>query len=416
MIKRVGDGSTRHAFELGSREWLALPELGVPAVKAKIDTGARTSALHASSIELCDGPAGPLVRFSIRPVPGREGIEIFCSAPLVDSREVISSNGEREVRYVIETEVSIGGRTWPIQISLTNREQMSYRMLLGRQAIQDDMVVVPNRAFLNPRLGYQLYRDFGAGRIRRRLTIAILMDRASAGTPMLLDLLRQAAAEHGHNVVVVDPAKCLLRLDGETPILLSDGAPVPRPDAVIDVMPEPRANCAGVAILRHLQLQGAFAVNSADALQLAGDEPRTRQLLLHRRLPVAGIDAGWDATAFVVGGRLACAVRAPTDATPASLDLSRADQRHVEAAARAIGLGACAVRLNLGNAAAEAALRILGVCPLSARALLHCGPNAELELNARGLQPLIVSRLISYVEAQTAGRIPKSQTTADAAS
>ena len=94
-------------FLLGWEEWLALPELGLPAIKAKVDTGARTSALHAFTVESF-GPANrPKVRFGVHPIPGRDDIEVFCVADVVDRREVTSSNGESELRYVVRATIAM---------------------------------------------------------------------------------------------------------------------------------------------------------------------------------------------------------------------------------------------------------------------------------------------------------------------
>lgn len=151
---------------LGWEEWVSLPDLGLPAVKAKVDTGARTSALHAIFIE----PFGPVrsrkVRFGVHPIPRRSDIEITCIAPLVGTRDVRSSNGEREERFVIETPIRIGEREWPIEITLTNRQMMSYRMLLGRQAISGGILVDPGASFRQPKLGYKLYPEVGIRRAR----------------------------------------------------------------------------------------------------------------------------------------------------------------------------------------------------------------------------------------------------------
>lgn len=144
-------------FILGWEEWVALPELGLPAIKAKVDTGARTSALHAFYVE----PFGPTrsrkVRFGVHPVPRRNDIEVQCVARLVGQRDVRSSNGEREQRYVIETPIRVGDREWPIEVTLTNRGMMSYRMLLGRRAIDEDVLVDPSSSFLQPKLRYKVY-------------------------------------------------------------------------------------------------------------------------------------------------------------------------------------------------------------------------------------------------------------------
>ena len=144
---------------LGWEEWASFPKLGLPAIIAKIDTGARTSALHAFAIEPFGTDAKPFVRFGIHPVPDRPDIEIFCSAKMVGRREITSSNGESEWRYVIEAEVQIGDQNWPIEVTLTNRENLLYRMLLGRTAIKEDITVDPNRSFLQPELSYDLYKN-----------------------------------------------------------------------------------------------------------------------------------------------------------------------------------------------------------------------------------------------------------------
>ncbi len=144
-------------FVLGREEWVALPELGLPAIKVKVDTGARTSALHAYYVEPIGSPRARKVRFGVHPLPRRRDVTIECTARLIDRREVKSSSGESERRYVIETEISIGGRQWPIEITLADRNMMTYRMLLGRQAIRAGMLVDPSSSFLQPKLHYNVY-------------------------------------------------------------------------------------------------------------------------------------------------------------------------------------------------------------------------------------------------------------------
>lgn len=144
---------------LGWQEWIALPELGLPALKAKVDTGAKTSALHTHAIEAFGTSTRPMVRFTVRPDPKRSDLEITVAAPVIDRREVTSSNGERELRFVIATHVWIGAYSWPIEVTLANRESMTYRMLLGRQAIRPNMLVDPDATFRQPRLSYALYGE-----------------------------------------------------------------------------------------------------------------------------------------------------------------------------------------------------------------------------------------------------------------
>jgi ribosomal protein S6--L-glutamate ligase len=145
-------------FVLGWEEWAGLPDLGLPSLKAKVDTGARTSALHARLIEPYSEHGIAMVRFKVQPVPRRPAIEIDCSARLVDQRAVTSSNGETECRFVIATSIEVGTRQWPIEITLTNRAVMTYRMLIGRQALQPGMLVDPAASFHQARRSHKVYR------------------------------------------------------------------------------------------------------------------------------------------------------------------------------------------------------------------------------------------------------------------
>ncbi|MCF1182104.1 ATP-dependent zinc protease [Marichromatium gracile] len=120
---------------LGWREWLALPELGLPLIKAKIDTGARTSALHAFYVDPFSRGGNRYVRFGVHPLKQCADLVIHAEAEVIDRRRVSDSGGHREERYVIQTPLRVAGREWPIELTLTNRESMLFRMLLGRTAM-----------------------------------------------------------------------------------------------------------------------------------------------------------------------------------------------------------------------------------------------------------------------------------------
>ena len=149
MMSATEKSSKSPLRAMGWREWVALPDLGIARIKAKIDTGARSSALHAFDIEHFQQEGKAAIRFKVHPQQRDDSIVVTAEAELLDNRQVRSSSGQVEWRPVIQTTVELGGQRWGVELTLTRRDAMGFRMLLGRQAVRDRFVIDPGKSFLH---------------------------------------------------------------------------------------------------------------------------------------------------------------------------------------------------------------------------------------------------------------------------
>jgi hypothetical protein len=138
----------KEPLKIGWREWVGLPDLGVGAIKAKIDTGARTSALHAYQIEPFRRGGALWLRFKLHPIQRSEASKVTCEARAIDERSVRNSGGGVERRYIVKTLLKLGEQAWSIELALANRDQMGFRMLLGRTALEGRALIEPGRSYL----------------------------------------------------------------------------------------------------------------------------------------------------------------------------------------------------------------------------------------------------------------------------
>jgi hypothetical protein len=136
---------------IGWREWVRLPDFLKLPIKAKIDSGARTSSIHCFDMRRFSDGGKPMIEFVLHPLQRRGNPSIVCVAPIKDERLVRSSNGEQEMRIVIETRARLGGISWPIELTLADRDVMGFRMLLGREAVRRRFLIDPARSFRQSR-------------------------------------------------------------------------------------------------------------------------------------------------------------------------------------------------------------------------------------------------------------------------
>ncbi|WP_304198844.1 30S ribosomal protein S6--L-glutamate ligase [Flavobacterium alvei] len=270
---------------LGSEEWCSLPELGIPTIKARVDSGAKTSALHAINIAPFKKESQNWVKFDINPIQNNVKTVIHCEAPLVDKRIVKSSSGFREERYVIQTNLEIGKAKWLIEMTLTNRDSMGFRMLLGREAMIGRVMVDPEQQYL---LGEptseslkEVYKN--AEKASTGIRIALL-----ASNPELYSNKRimEAGEMRGHEMHFLNIKECYMKLDAKTPeIHYRGGLILNQFDAVIPRI-RPSITFYGCALTRQFEAMNVFCLNSSTAITQSRDKLFSLQLLLQSGIEI----------------------------------------------------------------------------------------------------------------------------------
>jgi ribosomal protein S6--L-glutamate ligase len=269
---------------VGSEEWCSFPALGIPTIKARVDSGAKTSALHAINIVPFEREGESWVKFDINPIQNNSRAVIHCQAPLVDKRVVKSSSGYREQRYVIRTILQVGEQEWEVEVTLTNRDSMGFRMLLGREAMSGRILVDPEQKYLLGQPTREKLKEYyeKEGEVKKGLRIGLL-----ASNPELYSNRRimEAGEERGHEMHFLNLKHCYIKLDADKPEIHYRGGRVLNDfDAVIPRI-RPSMTFYGCALTRHFEALKVFCLNGSAAISQSRDKLYSLQLLLN-----SGID------------------------------------------------------------------------------------------------------------------------------
>src|SRR5690554_1635095 len=264
---------------IGSQEWVSLPELDIPTIKVRVDSGAKTSALHAVNIQPFQRNNDTWVTFDVYPIQNNGKKVIHCEALVLDKRVVKSSTGNRENRYIIRTNLHINGDSWDVELSLTNRDSMGYRMLLGREAMIGRLIVDPEANFMLGDLSDEELGKRYKNTINNKggLKIGLL-----ASNPNLYSNRRivEAAERMGHEIEFLNIRQCYMKLDADTPEIHYRGGKILNDlDAVIPRI-RPSMTYYGCSLARHFESIGVAVLNKAESIRQSRDKLFSLQLLL----------------------------------------------------------------------------------------------------------------------------------------
>ncbi|MFK8067269.1 MAG: 30S ribosomal protein S6--L-glutamate ligase [Gammaproteobacteria bacterium] len=270
---------------IGSEEWCAFPELGIPAIKARVDSGAKTSSIHAFNIQKFRRDGLPWVSFEVHPLQNNRRTVIRCVRPIVDKRTIKSSSGFSETRYVVSTTVKAGDDQWDIELTLANRDSMGYRMLLGREAMNGRVLVDPSIAFcLGKRTSGELDQFYNKKETARSgLKIGVL-----ASNPDLYSNRRimEAGDERGHEMIFLNIKQCYMKLDATEPEAHYRGGRILNDlDAVITRI-RPSITFYGCALARQFESMGIYSINSSTAVTQSRDKLFSLQLMLKNGISI----------------------------------------------------------------------------------------------------------------------------------
>lgn len=270
---------------IGKEEWCGLPELGLPAIKARIDSGAKTSSIHAFNIHTFVEGAKKYVHFDIHPIQNNRQIVHSCRGVVVDRRDVKSSSGEKEKRHVIKTPVTLGGESWEIEVTLTNRDAMGYRMLIGREAMKERVLIDPDSSFCLGNQNEAKIVNYYRKVTPRKNGLRIIL---LASNPELYSNKRimEAGEERGHEMRFINIRQCYMNISEANPeVHYRGGEVLESVDAVIPRI-KPSMTFYGCSIARQLESIGAYCLNDSVSVARSRDKLLSLQLLSGNGIPM----------------------------------------------------------------------------------------------------------------------------------
>ena len=274
---------------LGSEEWCVFEQLGIPAIRARVDSGAKTSSIQATNTKIVMRGGHEWVQFEVHPLQKNRSITISCEAPLIDKRTVRSSSGVSEERLVVKTPLRLGDESFDIELTLTNRENMDFRMLLGREALSGRFVVDPGQNLLMGDFSREDLDQVYASYIQKKtgLKIALL-----ASNPNLYSNRRimEAGQDRGHDMVFLNVELAYMKLDANAPEIRYRGGNILNEfDAIIPRI-KPSVTFYACALIRQFHNLGVYCLNSAEAINQSRDKLFASQLFAKHDLhiPITG--------------------------------------------------------------------------------------------------------------------------------
>ena len=274
---------------LGCEEWVTLDELNIPSIKARVDSGAKTSSIQAKNIKRITRKGEAWVTFDVNPIQDNLSLYVSCEAKIVDTRIVKSSSGETQKRFVIKTRIKLGSNAFEIELTLAERDGMEYLMLLGREALIERYLVDASQSFI-----LQQYRDEEIFEQYRHLT------KQSSGLKLGLlatnknlysnKRLMEAAEARGHEIHFLNIQHCYMKLDAQTPeVRYRGGKILDDLDAIIPRI-RPSMTFYGCALLRQFDSIGTYCLNSSASISQSRDKLFSSQLFSKNgiKIPITG--------------------------------------------------------------------------------------------------------------------------------